>query len=566
MSIWSKVFCGLLLLTATNCFAQCPENIGFEDGSFNNWICYAGTIDNTGTINVTQTGPVANRHVIIDSTDHSVDPYGNFPIACPNGGRYSVRLGNDDIHSGAERVTYAFTVPPGAQYTLIFDYAVVLQNPSHQPEQQPKFTAQIYDVTDGRYIDCPSFDFIASSSLPGFKLSTSGYANPNPMANSISVYYKEWATAAINLTGYAGKNIRLEFTTNDCSPGGHFGYAYIDVNEQCGSPITGNNNCIGQDNITTLFAPGGFSDYFWYTGDLKQQVGHGQTLTLSPSPPNMTKYALILYPYPGLGCIDTLYTQINKVPDVFNFKVVDTLYGCTGSTIDLTAPSVTAGSSSDLTYTYYTDPVTLTYAYNPKNIATTGLYYIRGVNPEGCMNILPVQVMIGASAITVTDPSPVVFPATINLISTYKVLAGYKYTYYSDVDATIPIGNIITKSGTYYIKAISKYNCSIIAAVHIVIDPPPPYVITMPNTFTPNNDGINDYFSLKLEGYVDFNLLSIFNRNGQLLFTAKSIGEYWDGTYNGKQLPAGTYYWVFNGTDSYYHTKFIKSGYIAIIR
>nr|WP_294790552.1 gliding motility-associated C-terminal domain-containing protein [uncultured Mucilaginibacter sp.] len=65
------------------------------------------------------------------------------------------------------------------------------------------------------------------------------------------------------------------------------------------------------------------------------------------------------------------------------------------------------------------------------------------------------------------------------------------------------------------------------------------------NTFTPNADGINDtWFIRGLNTYPDA-ITQIYNRNGQLIF--KSIGgsaSPWDGTYKGKNVPAGSYYYI----------------------
>ena len=106
----------------------------------------------------------------------------------------------------------------------------------------------------------------------------------------------------------------------------------------------------------------------------------------------------------------------------------------------------------------------------------------------------------------------------------------------------------------------------ILAPVNVIITPPPPYTINSPNTFTPNGDGINDKFFFNITGYASLNMLQILNRYGQLVFTTRSVSDQWNGDMNGKNLPTGTYYWIFNGTDDYYHTKFTKSSSITIIR
>ncbi|MEJ6981575.1 gliding motility-associated C-terminal domain-containing protein [Pedobacter sp. P351] len=65
----------------------------------------------------------------------------------------------------------------------------------------------------------------------------------------------------------------------------------------------------------------------------------------------------------------------------------------------------------------------------------------------------------------------------------------------------------------------------------------------IPNTFTPNADGINDVWEVKsLEKYPGC-AVSIYNRNGSLVYKALAYKAF-DGTRNGQPLPAGTYYYV----------------------
>ena len=539
-----------------------PPNIGFEDGTFTNWQCYIGKIEKSGDINVDLSIPVPNRHTMISKGDPSVDPYGNFPVLCPNGSGHSIRLGNADTGAQAERVAYTFKIPVGAsKYNLIFNYAVVLQNPTHAPQQQPRFTVKIYNLTDNDYIDCSSFNFIASSDLPGFKLSKN--------ESRTSIYYKDWSSATINLEGDAGKTIRLEFTTNDCSVGGHFGYAYLDVNEDCTAPITGNSYCTGQTGIK-LAGPSGFATYTWYNADFSQLLGTGQFLHVTPAPPDQTKYALTLQPLNGLGCIDTVYTVVNKIDAGFVFQVDDTVYACSKTPADLTAAYITAGSSSNLIYSYYNDADGLQFLYNPNAITAGGTYYINALNPSGCTNTLPVKVVfIDDETLKVTNPPEVIYPATADITTSFIHNSKFTYSYYVRSDATDPVADPahVIKSGTYYIKSTSTtVDCSTITPVQVTIDPPPPPQINIFNTFTPNNDGVNDHFFVTIEGYATFGSLKVFNRNGQLIFETMSIDNYWDGTFNGRPANSGTYYYIFEGINSYYQSKIVQSGYIALIR
>ncbi|MGB8194747.1 MAG: PKD domain-containing protein [Chitinophagaceae bacterium] len=70
--------------------------------------------------------------------------------------------------------------------------------------------------------------------------------------------------------------------------------------------------------------------------------------------------------------------------------------------------------------------------------------------------------------------------------------------------------------------------------------------IKVPNAFTPNNDGINDKWEiLYLESYPGCEV-DVFNRYGQPVYKSVGYTLPWDGSYKGKTLPVGTYYWIIN--------------------
>lgn len=74
------------------------------------------------------------------------------------------------------------------------------------------------------------------------------------------------------------------------------------------------------------------------------------------------------------------------------------------------------------------------------------------------------------------------------------------------------------------------------------------YIITsVPNIFTPNGDGINDYFSFVNFIKEGFDVkIQIFNRWGREVFVGNNNSYNWNGTNNGKKLPAGTYFYIIN--------------------
>jgi gliding motility-associated-like protein len=238
------------------------------------------------------------------NSGNGLDPYGGFPVNCPNGSKHSIRLGNDQAGTEAEGISYEFTIPANKnEYSLIYHYAVVFQDPNHLEYQQPRMEIEITNVTDNTTIDCSSFTFIPFGSLlPGF------FASPTQVDNT-AIWCKDWSAVSINLNGNAGKTIRLFFKTADCTFRRHFGYAYIDVNSECSSEFVGAAFC-PDDTAVNVTAPYGYQNYTWFNNSFSQVIGTQQMLTLKPPPPTGVKIAVEVVPYNGYGCLDTLYAQL----------------------------------------------------------------------------------------------------------------------------------------------------------------------------------------------------------------------------------------------------------------
>ena len=66
----------------------------------------------------------------------------------------------------------------------------------------------------------------------------------------------------------------------------------------------------------------------------------------------------------------------------------------------------------------------------------------------------------------------------------------------------------------------------------------------IPNVFTPNGDGINDKWVIAyLESYPGCTV-EIYSRYGQIVYRSVGYDKPWDGSYKGKESPAGTYYYI----------------------
>ncbi|MFA5556810.1 MAG: T9SS type B sorting domain-containing protein [Flavobacteriaceae bacterium] len=89
------------------------------------------------------------------------------------------------------------------------------------------------------------------------------------------------------------------------------------------------------------------------------------------------------------------------------------------------------------------------------------------------------------------------------------------------------------------------------------------YLLTYPKFFTPNGDGINDYWRIKLSQYQELLNVEIYDRYGKLItfFDKNSIG--WDGKLNGRDLPATDYWFKITRVSD---RKIIYRGHFSLIR
>ncbi|MEA3497177.1 MAG: PKD domain-containing protein, partial [Bacteroidota bacterium] len=71
---------------------------------------------------------------------------------------------------------------------------------------------------------------------------------------------------------------------------------------------------------------------------------------------------------------------------------------------------------------------------------------------------------------------------------------------------------------------------------------PTEFHIYAPNTFTPNEDEINNSFQIKGTFIIEYNI-KIYNRWGEQVFESNDIHDSWDGKYKGKVCPVGAYYY-----------------------
>lgn len=110
----------------------------------------------------------------------------------------------------------------------------------------------------------------------------------------------------------------------------------------------------------------------------------------------------------------------------------------------------------------------------------------------------------------------------------------------------------VTKTGIYWIKATNACGSAIDT---ILIKFKYCGDVDIPNIFTPNNDGVNDFFYIK--GIDDGNWqLEIYNRWGALVYFSYNYDNQW----NGENSPDGTYYYILSKIDVFFN------GFVTVVR
>lgn len=289
ISIIVSVLAGILCFRTTPVFSQiqaCPNNISFSSGDISSWNARTGLVGgasqnypapNAG-VSVISEFSITTTGIRVISTP-TVDLYGGFTtVPTINGYSYnhSVKLGSDatswDLQSGVPNpggftrlVSYTINVPAGpitVPYTMTYAYAMVLENGTHNSNQQPLFKATLQ--TDDSVVTCASPKYFlptlddagnnnsgatldtAKALANGFTLSPVlflSHAGTNNSGGILlqDVWYKSWTEVTFDLSPYRGKTVYLTFEADNCTPGAHFAYAYVAVRNTCaGLEISGN--------------------------------------------------------------------------------------------------------------------------------------------------------------------------------------------------------------------------------------------------------------------------------------------------------------------------------------
>jgi gliding motility-associated-like protein len=227
--------------------------------------------------------------------------------------------------------------------------------------------------------------------------------------------------------------------------------------------------------------------------------------------------------------------SINAVTYQWFIMPANTNIGST-STLSVTPPS---GTTS-----YYivvdngtgcSDSDTITFTSNPLPVANAG--------PDETI-VIGASTPIGGSPTTSTTGATLFWSPSASL------------------DNSTSSNPVATPSSTttYTVTVTSLQGCVSTDSVIVTVLP----TIIIPDGISPNADGANDEWIIDgIELFPNCNV-EVYNRWGELLFQSPGYQEHWDGTFQGKLLPVGTYYYIIELGDPLFPDAY--TGPITLLR
>lgn len=285
---------------------------------------------------------------------------------------------------------------------------------------------------------------------------------------------------------------------------------YDPTNSTCGLTVSASVNgistiCSGQN--ATLTASGGIT-YLWSTGATSNSI--------SVSPSSTTNYSVIVTG--ANGCTDITSGTVTVTP--YPIAVISP-----NSTI-CSGDAVMLNASGGANYLWSTGETTASIQVNPNTVTNYSVIVSNG----NCSDTAYTSVSVLPSP-TASVTSNISTPITYGQSATLTAGGGVSYNWNNGDN-----GNTITVSPTattvYCVTATSPNNCSDTACVTVTFYDVCASGIYLPNAFSPNNDGENDFLQVYYENALCVTSLNIaiYNRWGEKVFDSTNPAFKWDGT------------------------------------
>jgi gliding motility-associated-like protein len=311
------------------------------------------------------------------------------------------------------------------------------------------------------------------------------------------------------------------------------------------------------DGAITLNVAGGTAPYtfLWSNGAITQNLSNvlSGNYTVTVTDAN--------------NCTDTVqFTVPSSVTVLANITGTDTI--CIGSCTTLSGTT----SVNTLTYSWYDSPGNTLQGTNdslsvcPSTLGTN--FYLLIASNGLCSDTDTIAIVV--NPLPPADAGPdasILVNQSVNIGGTPTGPNGSTYSWWPSNGLNNTTGANPTASPsvttTYYVQVTSVDGCTSLDSVKVTVVPE----IVFPNGISPNGDGANDYWIIDNITLFPDNVVEVYNRWGELLYQGVHYDNNnvkWDGTYKGKPLPVGTYYYIVNLHSPFYPDAF--TGPITLMR
>lgn len=225
--------------------------------SFTNWVLYPNP--SSCTWNGIQPSPAAGDTCFIINKNYSeydVNVGATKLIKIPTyfGFNRSTTINVEQGGANSNMLSYDMLVSENNSM-VTFNYAMVLQAPSHTGYENPFFQLEIIELDQndneiGRLDPTTYFEVLGKTPAPdGWSLFSGGI-------------WQNWKQIGMNLYDFRSKRIRMKVTVAGCTLGGHWSYGYFVGNVAPSECIV--TSCYNADTVAKLIAPSGFAKYEWF--------------------------------------------------------------------------------------------------------------------------------------------------------------------------------------------------------------------------------------------------------------------------------------------------------------
>ena len=281
----------------------------------------------------------------------------------------------------------------------------------------------------------------------------------------------------------------------------------------------------------------------------------------NPVTTSSSNYTIRMIAFSGISCEQDLTKQISILPAPhIQFSPIAAL--CDNSLpVNISQAAQVPGMQGS--FSYFGTGVSSGGLFDPKTAgAGTDSIFYKYAASNNCIDSGYETITVIPSPTVNAGPDLYVLQNESTTINATAAGTSLQYKWYPS--AFLNYDTILTPVCTpandifYTLTATGTGGCKNSSQVYVKILPNP----NIPNAFTPNGDGLNDYWGIQYLNLYPACDVKIFNRYGQLIFHSTGYNKPWDGTYKGKLLPIGIYCYIIDTK----RQKKIFKGFVALLR